>query len=316
MKRLSLIFPVFNEERVLPVLYDRVCQVINGLEYEFEVILVNDGSHDRSLELMREFQQRDPRFKVIDFSRNFGHQTAITAGLDYATGDAVMLLDADLQDPPEIIPHFLTKWHEGYQVVYGIRRHRKEHLLKRMAYASFYRLLQRVSDITIPLDSGDFCLMDRVVVDTIIAMPESNRFVRGLRSWAGFRQFGLEYERDKRHSGDVKYTLSKLIKLALNGIFSFSYFPLQLASYAGFTISAVSFLAILVYLYKKLVVGGEPQGFPTLVILILFLGGIQLIVLGIMGEYIGRIYDEVKRRPPYVVRQLYGYDARQEQRSR
>jgi polyisoprenyl-phosphate glycosyltransferase len=307
MPRLSLIFPVYNEESVLPTLYTRVRDMMQQLSaYDVEVILVNDGSRDRSLELMQLFHAQDPRFKVVDFARNFGHQIAITAGMDMATGDVIMLMDADLQDPPELVPQFLAKWQEGYQVVYGIRKNRKESVWKRMAYASFYRLMQRVSDIPIPLDAGDFCLMDRVVVPTLRAMPESNRFVRGLRSWVGFRQIGLEYDRDRRHSGEVKYTLTRLIKLALNGIFSFSHVPLQFASYAGFGISLLSFLAILIYLYKKLVIGGEPTGFPTLVIVSLFLGGIQLIVLGIMGEYIGRIYDEVKRRPHYIVRATYG----------
>ena len=307
MQRVSLIFPVYNEEEVLPVLYDRVRQMIDQLpDYDFEVILINDGSRDQSLDLMQQFHAQDPRFKAVDFSRNFGHQVAITAGIDFATGDAVILMDADLQDPPEILPQFLNKWREGYQVVYAVRKTRQEHILKRLAYAAFYRLLQRISDIQIPLDSGDFCLMDRAVVDTIKSMQERNRFVRGLRSWAGFRQIGLDYDRDKRYGGEVKYTLTKLMKLALDGIFSFSYFPLQLASYTGFIISIVSFLGIIVYLYRKIFVGGEPQGFPTLVILILFMGGIQLVFLGVIGEYIGRIYDEVKKRPTYVVRSTYG----------
>jgi polyisoprenyl-phosphate glycosyltransferase len=309
VKKISLIFPVYNEEHVLPVLYERVRQVIEQLDYETEVILINDGSQDGSLTLMRQFHQTDPRFKVLDFSRNFGHQTAITAGIDFATGDAVILMDADLQDPPELLPQFLRTWNDGYQVVYGIRKARKENIFKRMAYAAFYRLLQKVSDISIPLDAGDFCLMDRVVVDTLKSMPEKNRFVRGLRSWSGFSQIGLEYERAKRYSGEVKYTLSKLMKLAFDGIFSFSYFPLQMASYAGFGISAICFLAILVYLYKKLFIGGEPPGFPTMVILILFMGGIQLIFLGVLGEYIGRIYDEVKKRPTYVLRGIYGLNS-------
>jgi glycosyltransferase involved in cell wall biosynthesis len=308
MKRISLIFPVYNEEEVLPVLDERVRRMIDQLEYDFEVILINDGSQDKSLDLMKQFHEADPRFKVIDFSRNFGHQVAITAGIDFAVGDAVILMDADLQDPPELLPQFLSKWNEGYQVVYAVRKSRQEHLFKRLSYAVFYRVLQHISDIPIPLDSGDFCLMDRVVVDTLKSMPERNRFVRGLRSWAGFHQISLKYDREKRYSGEVKYTLSKLMKLAFDGIFAFSYFPLQLASYMGFIISFISFLGILVYLYKKLFVGGEPQGFPTLVILILFMGGIQLIFLGIIGEYIGRIYDEVKKRPTYVVRSTYGYD--------
>jgi len=274
-----------------------------------EVILVNDGSRDASLELMRRFHEEDHRFKAIDFSRNFGHQVAITAGIDFAQGDAVILLDADLQDPPELLPQFLAKWEEGYQVVYAVRKSRKEHLFKRLAYLAFYRILQKVSNISIPLDSGDFCLMDRVVIDMLKSMRERNRFVRGLRSWTGFHQIGLEYEREERHSGDVKYTMPKLIKLALDGIFSFSYFPLQLASYTGFFVSIASFLGILVYLYRKLIIGGEPQGFPTLVILILFLGGVQLISLGVIGEYIGRVYDEVKQRPIYVIRDTYGYDS-------
>ncbi len=305
MKQISLVFPVYNEAEVLPLLYHRVREVINCLPYEVEVIFVNDGSQDQSLAIMKGFHGQDRRFKVIDFSRNFGHQVAITAGIDFAQGDAVVLLDADLQDPPEILPQFLKKWEEGYQVVYAIRKTRQEHLIKRATYRTFYRLLQKISNIPIPLDSGDFCLMDRVIVDTLKSMHERNRFVRGLRSWAGFTQIGLEYDRDARQGGEIKYTLPKLMKLALDGIFSFSYFPLQIASYTGFVVSAVSFLGILVYLYKKLFIGGEPQGFPTLVVVVLFLGGIQLISLGVIGEYIGRIYDEVKRRPTYVVRKVY-----------
>lgn len=306
LKRISLIFPVYNEEEVLPVLFERVRELLARLPYETEVILVNDGSRDRSLELMRAFCENDSRFKVIDFSRNFGHQVAITAGIDLAAGDAVLLLDADLQDPPELVPQFLEQWEQGYQVVYAIRKARKEHPIKRFCYAAFYRILQKISNIRIPLDSGDFCLMDRAVVDTLKSMQERNRFVRGLRSWAGFHQIGVEYDRPERYSGEVKYTFPKLMKLALDGIFSFSYFPLQLASYAGFIVSAASFLGILVYLYKKMVIGSEPPGFPTLVIVILFIGGIQLLSLGVIGEYIGRIYDEVKRRPTYVIRKIYG----------
>ena len=306
MKRISLVFPVYNEEEVLPQLYQRVRHLIAQLAYDVEVIMVNDGSGDTSLELMKSFHDQDSRFKIIDFSRNFGHQLAISAGIDFAEGDAVLLLDADLQDPPELVPQFLQKWEEGYQVVYAIRKSRQEHLFKRLSYLIFYRILQKISNISIPLDSGDFCLMDRVVVDTLKSMHERNRFVRGLRSWSGFEQIGLEYDREKRQGGEVKYTMPKLMKLALDGIFSFSYFPLQIASYTGFIISVISFLGILVYLYKKLFIGGEPQGFPTLVILVLFMGGIQLISLGVIGEYIGRIYDEVKRRPAYVVRKIWG----------
>lgn len=309
MKRISLVFPVYNEEEVLPMLYERVRRALTQLPYEVEVILVNDGSRDRSLELMTRYHQEDPRFKIVDFSRNFGHQVAITAGMDASSGDAVILMDADLQDPPELLPQFLKTWEDGYHVVYAVRKTRQEHALKQFAYRAFYRILQKISNIPIPLDSGDFCLMDRVVVDTIKSMDERHRFVRGLRSWVGFRQIGLEYDRDKRQAGEVKYTFSKLMKLALDGIFSFSYFPLQLASYTGFAVSGLSFFAIAVYLYKKLFVGHEPQGFPTLVTVVLFLGGIQLISLGVIGEYIGRIYDEVKRRPTYIVRRMYGLDS-------
>lgn len=306
MKRISLVFPVYNEEQVLPALFERVESLSRLLAgYELEIIFINDGSHDGSLQLMQRFQARYPRCKILDFSRNFGHQVAITAGMDFATGDAIMVLDADLQDPPEILPQFLAKWEEGYQVVYAIRKTRQEHFFKRMTYRAFYRILQKISDIPIPLDSGDFCLMDRTVVNAINSIQERTRFVRGLRSWVGFKQIGLEYNRDKRHSGEVKYTFPKLMKLALNGIFSLSYFPLQIAGYSGFVVSIISFLGILVYLYKKLVIGGEPQGFPTLVILVLFLGGLQLISLGVIGEYIGRIYDEVKRRPTYIIRKIY-----------
>jgi polyisoprenyl-phosphate glycosyltransferase len=230
----SIVIPIYNEHEIIPELHRRVKSVIDHLDDQTEVILVDDGSRDDTFLQVTELNRSDPRFKVLRFSRNFGHQVAISAGLAHATGDAVILMDGDLQDPPEILPQFIAKWKEGFDVVYAIRKKRKENIFKRMAYASFYRLMKKLSYLEIPLDSGDFCLMDKRVAKVVNAFPERNRFVRGLRTWAGFRQTGLEYERDARFAGEPKYTFGKLVRLAYDGIFSFSTAPLRLAVYAGF----------------------------------------------------------------------------------
>jgi glycosyltransferase involved in cell wall biosynthesis len=282
--------------------------VMDGLHHPTEVILIDDGSHDASFRLLHELHHRDHRFKVLRFSRNFGHQVAISAGIDHASGEVIMVMDGDLQDPPELLPEFLKKRDEGYDVVYAVRRKRKEPLLKKVAYFTFYRLLQRVAAIDIPLDAGDFSLIDRRVADTLRAMPERHRFVRGIRSWAGFRQVGLEYERDRRFGGEVKYTMTKLLKLALDGVFSFSYLPLRLASYVGLGISLISFAMALFYFLQKLLVGIDTKGWASTIVIILFLGGVQLLTVGIIGEYIGRIYDEVKQRPLYVISERVGFE--------
>jgi polyisoprenyl-phosphate glycosyltransferase len=305
----SIVLPIYNEEESLEELYTRVCRVMAGIGETYEIVFVNDGSKDNSLEILKGLNERDSKVKIVNFSRNFGHQIAVSAGIDYAIGNTVVVMDADLQDPPEILPKFIDKLKEGYDVVYAVRKKRPEGFIKRFAYTSFYRILGKISHINMPLDSGDFCVMDRRIVGLLKSMPERNRFVRGIRSWVGFRQIGLEYERDGRYAGKSKYTISKLLKLAFDGFISFSYLPLQLASYLGFVISSISFLGALIYLSLKLFTHIYfPRGFPTTLIIILFLGGIQLMTIGIIGEYIGRVYDEVKQRPLYIVEDLIGFD--------
>jgi glycosyltransferase involved in cell wall biosynthesis len=305
----SIVVPIYNEQGNIPELHRRLAAVMTELGESYELIFVNDGSRDQSLELLREIHRRDTHVRVISLARNFGHQQAVSAGLDYARGRAVIVMDGDLQDPPEVIPQFIEKWQEGFQVVYAVREKRKEHFLKRMAYRSFYLILRAISRADIPLEAGDFCLMDRCVVDVLTALPERNRFVRGLRSWVGFRQVGLPYERDARFAGKPKYTFGKLVSLALDGLISFSYLPLRLATMLGFGVSALSLVAAAYYLVKKLTTGLRPPGFATQVVLLLFLGGIQLITIGVVGEYIGRVLDEVKGRPAYVVREVLGRNA-------
>jgi len=310
----SIVIPIYNEQETIPELLRRVTAVIDNLEHPAEVVFVDDGSKDATFQLLSEAHQRDPRIKIIRFSRNFGHQVAISAGIEHASGEAIMIMDGDLQDPPELLPEFLKKRSEGYDVVYAVRRKRKESVVKKLAYFMFYRLLQRIAAIEIPLDSGDFSLIDEKVADALRAMPERHRFVRGIRSWAGFRQIGLEYERDQRFGGEAKYTTAKLLRLALDGIFSFSYAPLRLASYIGLTIALISFVVALFYLLQKLLVGIDTKGWASTIIVILFLGGVQLLTVGIIGEYIGRIYDEVKQRPLYMIRDCVGFKKRKKAR--
>lgn len=305
---LSVVVPVFNEEAMIPELHRRLRAALDALGITYEVILVNDGSRDRTPVLLTELVHEDPRFRVIHFSRNFGHQAAVTAGIDHAAGQAVAIIDGDLQDPPELIGEMLAKWREGYEVVYGVRRKRKENVFKRAAYFGFYRLMKALTAVDIPLDAGDFSLIDRRVADMLRALPERNRFVRGIRSWVGFRQVGLEYERDARHAGEVKYTFAKLVRLALDGILSFSYAPLRLAVYLGLLVSAVSFLLGLYFVVLKLTVGIDLRGWVSTFTLILFMGGVQMLTLGAIGEYVSRIYDEVKQRPIYIASELAGFD--------
>jgi glycosyltransferase involved in cell wall biosynthesis len=302
----SIVLPIYNEEAVLAVLHRRLTIVMAGLGEPYELIFVDDGSQDHSLELLQALQEQDPdHMRVIVLSRNFGHQQAVSAGLDYARGQAAIVMDADLQDPPEVIPQFVEKWRQGFQVVYAIREKRKEHFLKRSLYHAFYLILRSISKIDIPLEAGDFSLMDRCVLDSLTSLPERNRFMRGLRSWVGFKQIGLAYERDARFAGTTKYTFRKLGSLALDGLISFSYLPLRLATMLGFGVSALSFLVALYYILKKLTVGLQPPGFATLTVLILFLGGIQLITIGVIGEYIGQILSEAKDRPTYIVQRVF-----------
>ena len=301
---LSIVIPVFNEAENLPTLHARLTDALNRLGFDYEIVLVDDGSMDQSPEILKRLESEDRRVVVVEFARNFGHQVAISAGLEHSRGRVVCIMDADLQDPPEVLHTFLAKWQEGWEVVYAVRTERKEWWGKRLAYAAFYRLLQRVANIDIPLDAGDFCIMDRRVVDELVGMPERNRFVRGIRSWVGFKQIGVPYERQARHAGCPKYTFRKLLYLALDGLISFSFMPLRIITIVGFTVSALSFLVAMFYIIKKVTMGVGVPGFTTLVVSIFLLAGIQLMTIGVIGEYIGRISDEVKRRPLYVARRI------------
>lgn len=311
-----MVVPVYNEERSLPELTSRLREVLESSSVRFEIVLINDGSTDRSLETLRKLRTQDPRIKLIDLSRNFGHQVAVSAGLDHATGRAVIVMDADLQDPPEVLPELIERWNEGYEVVYVVRRRRKETLLKRFAYYFFYRLLQRLTSIELPVDAGDFSLMDRRVVDLLVALPERNRYVRGLRAWVGFHQIGVEYERAPRFAGETKYNFSQLFKLAYDGIFSLSDAPIRVARNFGLAVTAGAALLALWTLFKRLIYYEVVPGFATVTILVLFLGGVQLLTVGLLGEYIARIYAEVKGRPLYVVRELEGLEPAAERRER
>jgi glycosyltransferase involved in cell wall biosynthesis len=306
---LSVVAPCFNEEGVLHELYRRISQVLDGSGETWELVLVNDGSRDRTPEIMRELHAQDERVKVVDFARNFGHQIAVTAGMDYAQGDAVVLIDADLQDPPELILEMLAKWREGYEVVYAIRAERKgETWFKEVTAKMFYRIIYKITDIDIPMDTGDFRLMDRKVVNALKTMHEKHRFMRGMSVWVGFRQTGVKYVRAERYAGETKYPLKKMLKFAMDGITSFSYFPLQLATYIGFIAALLAVLGIIVTIILRLSGSHAFLGQATTLVSVLFLGGVQLICLGILGEYLGRIYDEVKGRPLYIVREALGFD--------
>jgi dolichol-phosphate mannosyltransferase len=306
--RFSIVVPIWNEEAVIPELYRRVTGILATVDEPWELICVNDGSTDRSLELLLELHARDPRVKVLEFSRNFGHQLAITAGADFAEGDAVIVMDADLQDPPEVILRMIERWREGYEVVYAVRSQRRgESKFKLWTASLFYRLLRRITDVNIPLDAGDFRLMDRRVVLAMRRLREQHRFMRGLSSWVGFKQVGVEYERAERFAGETKYPLRKMLRLALVAITSFSYLPLHLAAYFGFGLALLSLVGIALTVILRLSGNSAFFGQATTLVSVLFLGGVQLIFLGILGEYLGRIYDEVKHRPLYLVSRAYGF---------
>jgi dolichol-phosphate mannosyltransferase len=301
--------PVFNEEAILHELYRRLREVLDGAGLDWELVLINDGSRDRSLEIMRELNAADPRVKVVSFARNFGHQVAITAGADYAQGEAVCIIDADLQDPPEVILDLLAKWREGYEVIYAVRSEREgETWFKEFTAKAFYRIIYRITDINIPMDTGDFRLMDRKVVEALRTMREKHRFMRGMSVWVGFKQTGVYYKRAARFAGETKYPLKKMLKFALDGITSFSYFPLQLATYIGFGAAALAVLGIIITVILRLTGSHAFFGQATTLVAVLFLGGVQLISVGIIGEYLGRIYDEVKGRPLYIVGEALGFD--------
>lgn len=300
----SIVAPIYNEIDNLPLLYQRVREVMESTGKPWELVLVDDGSTDGSTEKMRELAKADPRVRPIIFARNFGHQVAITAGWDYARGDAVVIIDADLQDPPEVILDLAGKWQEGYEVVYAVRAEREgESWFKQFTASFFYRLIARITDVKIPVDTGDFRLMDRKVVDVLKTMRERHRFPRGMSAWVGFKQVGVKYKRAARYAGETKYPFRKMFRLALNAITGFSYLPLQIATFFGFVSAGISIIGIPVVIALR--ISGSPQltGQATTLIAVLFLGGVQLISLGILGEYVGRLYDEAKGRPLYIVRE-------------
>ncbi|MFH0954252.1 MAG: glycosyltransferase family 2 protein [Verrucomicrobiota bacterium] len=308
-KSISVVIPIFNEAGNIPELWSRLGQALPSTGLPCEVIFVDDGSIDASAELLQEICRNDPRARLIQLSRNFGHQSALAAGIDHARGDAVVLMDGDLQDRPESIPDFVKEWQGGVEVVYAVRVTRREHFPLNLLFKSFYRILALISGIKMPLDSGIFGLLDRRAVDVIRSMPERNRYFPGLRAYAGFRQKGVAVDRDPRFAGTSRVGLLGLVRLAVDGMISFSYAPLRIATYSGFVISGLAFAYILRVLYKKWVSGEAIPGWASTLTAILFLGGVQLIVSGIIGEYIGRIYDEVKKRPFYIISHRVNFTA-------
>jgi dolichol-phosphate mannosyltransferase len=307
----SVVIPIFNEQDVLGDLYHRIQVVMDDQEEPWELILVDDGSVDQSARIIGELHQKDERVKGISFSRNFGFQEAVTAGLAISQGEAVIMADADLQDPPEVFPEMIAKWREGNDVVYGIRTYREgETRFKKLTAKLFYRIIRRITSVEIPLDTGDFRLMDRRIVNTILRMPERNRFLRGMVPWVGFKQAGIYYERQPRYAGESKFSsVRQMAPFAVDAITSFSYFPLQLATFIGFIVAGISLVGILAVIGLRLF-GSQDEltGQATTLVVVLFLGGVQLISLGIIGEYLGRIYDEVKARPLYVIDKTWGID--------
>jgi dolichol-phosphate mannosyltransferase len=311
---LSLVIPIYNEEPVIPELNRRLREVMAQLERvvsSWEVVFIDDGSKDRSLELLREMAASEPRFKVLSFSRNFGHQLAITAGVDAAEGDAVVIIDADLQDPPEVVEAMVGKWREGFDVVYGVRRSRAgETIFKRFTAAAFYRVLRiMLGGMNIPVDAGDFRLIGRPVVLTMRSLKEKHRFVRGMVTWVGFKQFALHYDREARFAGETKYPLSKMIRFAIDAITSFSIVPLRFATWLGVLAGITAGIGALFVIYAKLFTNDTVQGWTTIMIAVALGSSAQLIMIGILGEYIGRIYEEIKRRPLYVTQERINFES-------
>jgi len=306
---LSIVIPCFDEEAVITNTYQKVVDVLGSKDFHLQIIFVDDGSKDRTGDILTRIAALDDRVKLVALSRNFGHQAAVNAGLMHSDGDAIAVIDADLQDPPEVIIRMIDRWLDGFEVVYGVRTKRKEARWKKCCYEVFYRLFNKIASIDVPINAGDFSLIDKRVLDEINRLPEKNRFFRGLRAWIGFSQIGVEYERAPRAAGVTKYTLLKLLKLAVDGIFSFSTIPLTIVFYLGVIVSALSFLGLISVVLLRItnaqIFGfraGDVQGFASIIVTILFIGGIQLICTGILGEYIGRVYQEVKARPPFIVR--------------
>lgn len=316
-KKISVIVPCFNEEAVLPTLFARLSAVAATWNADYEIICVDDGSRDRTWEILKTQNQKDSRWCCLCFARNFGHQTAVSAGLHFASGDAVVVIDADLQDPPEEISRLLEKWRDGFEVVFATRKKRQDPLLKTFLAWGFYRLLSKMTPLPMARDAGDFCLLDKKVVAVMNALPERNRYLRGLRTWCGFRQTSVEFDRHERAAGVAQYTFRKSLRLAMDGMFSFSIMPLRLATWLGLAVSVCAFFGAVFTFCEKVFADTfarfgftpGPHGIPTMVISILFLGGVQLICLGILGEYIGRIYEEVKGRPLWILRDSAGLTA-------
>lgn len=308
MVKYSIVIPLYNEESGIAVLVEKLQEIIAQFDGPAEVVLVDDGSKDRTYELAREVTEKDQRFKLLQFSRNFGHQMAITAGMDAASGDAVIIMDADLQDPPYVVLQMIEKWQEGYEVVYGLREHRQgEKLFKTATASAFYGLLHRIADIDTPVDVGDFRLVDRKALNAFLQMRENNRYVRGMFSWVGFRQTGVPYVREERFSGKTHYTLSKMVKLASNGIMGFSTAPLRLALNTGLFLAIASVIYGIVAISLKLAGVSLVPGYASLLFAVTFLSGIQLAVMGMVGLYVGRIYDEARHRPLYIIRESHGF---------
>ena len=302
----SVIVPMYNEEEVITETYTRLTKVMDGIGENYEIIFINDGSRDNTGAIIREFCKNNKRIKMIDFARNFGHQIAITAGMDYAAGECMVIIDGDLQDPPELIPDMIKIWRDGYDVVYGKRKSRQgETFFKKITAKAYYRILRGLTNVDIPVDTGDFRLIDRKVSEALKQLPERSRYVRGLMSWVGFKQTAIEFERSERFAGETKYPLKKMLKLAMDGIMSFSYKPLKLASYIGAILSGISFLYLIIVVIQKLFFPETSQsGWTSLIAVSLFFNGIILLMLGIIGEYIGRIYEEAKGRPLYIISEL------------
>ena len=299
---ISVVIPIYNEESNIPALYQRLCRVMETMQVSYELVFVNDGSRDNSLQLLYELAERDDRVRYINFSRNFGHQIAVTAGLDVATGMAAVIIDADLQDPPELIPALYQKMHEGYEVVYAKRRSRRgESIFKKLTAKLFYRILVRITHISIPVDTGDFRIVSRKVLNALRLMPEQNKFLRGQISWIGYRQTFVEYDRAERQGGETGYTYSKMLRFALDGITAYSDVPLKAATVSGFLVSGIAFLVVLCTLWSRFVTRDYQPGWASLMISILFLGGVQLIAVGIIGEYLARLSANVRQRPLYII---------------
>ena len=313
---LSILIPLRDEEDALEPLFTRLFSVLEGLSESFEIVCIDDGSIDGTRANLIARHQADPRIKVVGLARGFGKERALSAGLDHVCGDAVVPLDADLQDPPEVIKEFFEKWREGFDVVYGVRRSRDEGLVKRVTAKAFYRIFNALTDVKIPEDTGDFRLMDRKVVEALRELPENNRFMKGLFGWVGFRQTGIPYDRAPRSAGTSKWSYWKLWNFALDGITGFSTLPLRLWSYFGALIALLSFIYAVYMIVKTLVLGIDVPGYASLMVVVLFLGGVQLITLGIFGEYLGRLYRESKRRPVYVVDRLYGFERDKNERNK